>query len=184
MVYDGEVDCIRDGHDEASFVRSSVAAIMFPEGLICVEPKWLSIVVFKVLFSAQASDAHDFYRAQNFCLHKPSNITKVHGSQIIVYFMHISFLGYWVCDKGETEISLQNLCSDYFCQDKTDESFCECGKGKWKCPIDGKCIKDTEVCDKHSDGCHCVQCSDEDEEFCNNVWQCPPGSFKVPGTFL
>ncbi len=96
----------------------------------------------------------------------------------------VHFPGYWMCDRGLTEFPLEDLCEASYCEDETDTSFCECGRGKWKCPVDCKCIDDHHVCDRNVDGCHCVQCSDEDDAFCNNVWQCPPGSFNVSGIYV
>ncbi len=93
----------------------------------------------------------------------------------------IFFLGVWKCDMGKIEVPLEELCKDFHCQDQTDTSFCECGRGKWRCPADGKYIKDTQVCDRSREGCHCVECSDEEEHFCNLIWQCPFGSNKVKG---
>ena len=49
------------------------------------------------------------------------------------------------------------------CQDRTDESFCECGQGKWKCLNESTCINSTSVCDDH---CDCVNCTDEDIKLC------------------
>ncbi len=80
------------------------------------------------------------------------------------------FAGMWQCDMGHKKIQIPELCKEYQCQDQTDASFCECGRGKWKCPVDGKCIKDNEVCDRNKNGCDCVQCSDEEENFCSNIW--------------
>ncbi len=47
--------------------------------------------------------------------------------------------------------------------------------------MDGKCIKNTEVCDRDSKGCHCVQCSDEEVNFCENIWQCAEGTSDKSG---
>ncbi len=87
----------------------------------------------------------------------------------------------WKCDSNRT-FPLEELCDEYLCQDKTDKSFCECGKGLWKCPKGQKCIDVTTVCDRASNNqCNCPNCAEEDEYFCLELWRCPKGSIKISG---
>ncbi len=94
---------------------------------------------------------------------------------------HLLLSGFWLCDQNRTQFHLEILCEQYQCADKTDESFCECGRGRWKCPTDGKCINSSKVCDKSDEGCHCQHCADEQEEFCHSTSSCVKGSVKISG---
>ncbi len=72
-----------------------------------------------------------------------------------------------MCDDNKTTFAVKDLCDGdppWRCQDRTDESFCECGKMKWKCLNESSCIESVLLCDGD---CDCQEnCSDEDEGFC------------------
>ncbi len=91
---------------------------------------------------------------------------------------HVCLEGNWTCDFTQTTFPLGKLCQQYFCEDRTDESFCFCGDKRWKCPHKDKCIRDTEVCDGSERG----GCGDgSDQQNCakwdcvDKYWKCHNG---------
>lgn len=81
--------------------------------------------------------------------------------------------GNWTCDHDQTTFPFSLLCDGYHCVDRTDESYCKCGREQWICLKQTECIPKSKVCDGI---CDCgTDCSDDAEHFCTSMWKCPKG---------
>lgn len=87
-------------------------------------------------------------------------------------FEILFFSGLWTCDRNQTHIPLDNLCESYLCSDRSDLSFCECGKERWKCPNEPNCLDNEQVCNGYGGFGGCADKADEDPELCDQ-WECP-----------
>ncbi len=87
--------------------------------------------------------------------------------------LYLFLSGMWVCDNRKRQFPLRDLCRENttgMCEDKSDTSFCLCGKDKWICESKEQCIRKEDVC---SGKWQCADGSDEAKEFCSNGWTCP-----------
>ncbi len=87
-----------------------------------------------------------------------------------------------MCDKNQTHILLDILCDEYQCQDRSDESFCVCGEGRWQCPTADVCIDIDTVCSVGT--CHCPDCTEKDPVFCGAWWQCDENQVDIGGMYF
>lgn len=149
-VYDGRIDCLRDGSDENNNAKILVLQQMYPNGtnLMSSQETFTQLEIFHFVCT----------------LHTWSNQNGI-------------FLpGSWICDKQALTVSFEDMCTEKatrHCQDRTDISFCMCGKHQWMCKNGHQCIKRNEVCNGNPDAFKCIDTSDEDEVMCNKFWSCP-----------
>ncbi len=148
-VYDGVVDCLTDGYDETNATKLMVATILFPEGFYFSNTHLRQSM--KTLFV--------------------KNTLLIFAKEFLFPLLSrnsLLFSGSWVCDNNRKLIPLEGLCDEKTtesCLDRTDESFCDCGRGNWKCGF-YECINLSFLCDGN---CDCQKsCSDEDESLCSH----------------
>ncbi len=81
------------------------------------------------------------------------------------------FPGTWVCDGGQTVLSLIDVCqgNQSYCEDRSDDSLCKCLSHQWKCKTDDLCVPKDELCDAYND---CDDESDEDPAYCEKWAKC------------
>ncbi len=101
-----------------------------------------------------------------------SNHRELHGA---IFWVNCTFPGFWLCDKGAKQIPFETLCdksgSDH-CEDRSDLSFCLCGKYEWICEDNKECISKRTLCARKNIPL-CRDESDQKLSFCVKGWTCP-----------